>query len=86
MCVRTAKNVMTIYGIVLIVILLVGSYFDTNKRGLSISDVPVLALAFVGTLGMAIFAYRYLRCPRCGKAIKRTDYRKMKCSYCGEEF
>ena len=71
---KTAKYILALSGVLMILLVLVGS--STKNRFILLGG---LAVAFLGTIFWAVFG----RCPGCGKYLGRANEKY--CPHCGEK-
>ncbi len=88
MSVRTARNfIFAIFGIIFLIAigtLVIGVGLRSGR--LTPFAELVMPSLFVLMALTGWIAFRYLRCPKCKKAMSREEFRKMECATCGEKF
>jgi hypothetical protein len=86
MTVRKARSVVIIICIILVVISFSQLLTDDDPKRASADDLPFIAVFLGGMIAVAIFSYFYLRCPKCGKHLTRSEIGQLRCASCGAEF
>lgn len=85
MTVKKAKKLLMVIFAITSIVLIYSFAMDPNPAIIDSYDSPILIFFALVMVITVIIAFKFLRCPNCGKSLSKHELNSMVCSRCGHD-